>query len=37
VTSAPIVTADWEAESDNQWTVPLGAGVGKIVWIGKLP
>lgn len=37
VTSAPIITADWEADSDNQWTVPLGGGIGKIVRVEKLP
>jgi hypothetical protein len=37
VNSVPIITADWEADSDDRWTVPLGAGVGKIVRIGKLP
>ena len=37
LTSAPIITADWEADSDNRWIVPLGGGVGKIVHLGKLP
>jgi len=37
LTSAPIITANWEAESGNKWTVPLGGGVGKIWRIGKLP
>jgi hypothetical protein len=37
ITSAPIITADWETDSDNRWTVPIGAGVGKIVRVGKLP
>jgi hypothetical protein len=37
VTTAPIITANWEADSDDRWTVPLGAGLGKIVRIGKLP
>lgn len=37
VVSAPIITADWEASSDDRWTVPIGAGVGKIVRIGQLP
>jgi len=37
ITSAPIITADWEADSDNQWTVPLGGGIGKIVRVEKLP
>jgi len=37
LTSAPIITADWEADSDEQWTVPFGGGVGKIMKFGKLP
>ena len=37
VNSAPIITANWEAEDGDTWTVPLGAGVGKIVRVGKLP
>ena len=35
--SAPIITADWKAQGDDRWTVPLGGGVGKIVRLGKLP
>ena len=35
--SAPIITANWEASSDSQWTVPVGGGVGKIFMIGKQP
>ena len=37
LTSAPILTVDWKADSGQQWTVPLGGGVGKIFHIGKLP
>jgi hypothetical protein len=37
LTSAPINTADMEANSDNRWTIPIGGGVGKIVKLGKLP
>ena len=37
VTSSPIITANWEAASDERWTVPIGAGVGKIIKIDKLP
>ncbi len=37
LTSAPIITANWEADSDNTWTVPFGGGVGKIFNIGKQP
>ncbi len=37
LTSSPIITANWEANSDNRWTVPIGGGIGKIHRIGKLP
>jgi len=37
LTTAPIVTADWKAESSQRWTVPLGGGIGKIFHLGKLP
>ncbi len=37
ITSAPIITADWKADSGQRWTVPLGVGVGKIFHFGKLP
>jgi hypothetical protein len=37
LTSAPILTVDWKAEHGQQWTVPLGGGVGKIFHLGKLP
>ena len=37
VVSAPIITANWEADSDNTWTVPIGGGAGKIFKFGKLP
>lgn len=30
ITSAPIITGDFEINQGNQWTVPLGAGVGKV-------
>ena len=37
LTSAPIITANWKADSSNTWTVPFGGGVGKIFRIGKQP
>ena len=37
LTSAPILTVDWKADSGQQWTVPIGGGVGKIFHLGKLP
>jgi len=36
--SAPIITADWTAENDQKWIVPLGLGGGKLIFLGgKLP
>jgi hypothetical protein len=37
LTSSPIITSNWEVNSNNRWTVPVGGGVGKIVHFGKLP
>ena len=37
LTSSPIITANWVADSDNRWTVPIGGGVGKIFRIGAQP
>ena len=37
VTSAPIITANWEATKGNVWTVPFGGGVGRIMKIGNQP
>jgi hypothetical protein len=36
LTTAPINRANWNA-SEKKWVVPLGAGVGKVFRIGKLP
>jgi hypothetical protein len=37
VNSAPIITANWEADSDDRWIVPFGAGAGKVFFLGALP
>ena len=38
LTSAPIITANWAApQAKNVWTVPFGAGVGKITKVGFQP
>ena len=36
-TSSPLITANWEANSGEQWTVPLGLGYGKIFKLGNAP
>ena len=36
--TSPIINSNWEAESSSdEWTVPFGGGIGKIMRIGKLP
>jgi len=37
LTTAPVVTANWEADNDDKWTVPLGGGMGRVFRIGKQP
>jgi hypothetical protein len=37
LSSAPVITAAWKADSGDRWTVPLGGGIGKIVHLGRLP
>jgi hypothetical protein len=32
--SAPIITANWEADSGDRWTVPIGGGAGRVFRIG---
>lgn len=31
---SPIITANWEADPADQWTLPIGIGVGKVFKIG---
>ena len=37
LTTSPVITASWEADSGDRWTIPVGGGVGKIIRIGRLP
>ena len=37
LSTSPLVTANWEAESGNTWTIPLGAGFGRVFRIGRQP
>ena len=34
---APLVTANWQADSGQRWTVPLGLGIGQITRLGNQP
>jgi hypothetical protein len=35
--SAPLITANWEADSDNRWLVPIGGGIGRAFGLGSQP
>lgn len=37
VNSAPAITVNWKAQPGQKWTVPFGAGFGKVAFLGKLP
>ena len=37
LSSAPIITANWQSGSGNRWLVPLGGGIGKLLKIGPQP
>jgi hypothetical protein len=37
LSSAPIITANWEVSQPNRWTMPVGGGVGRIMRIGFQP
>ena len=37
LTSTPVITANWEADSDQRWTIPFGLGVGRLVKFGDQP
>ena len=37
LTTSPIITANWKADSDDTCTVPFGGGVGRVFKIGKQP
>jgi len=31
------ILVNWEAPSNNRWTVPIGVGIGKVIKFGNLP
>lgn len=37
VNTMPIITANWEDTDGEQWSVPLGAGAGRVFKIGTMP
>ncbi len=37
LTTSPLITAMWDADSGDKWTVPFGGGFGKLHRFGKQP
>ena len=37
VSATTTMTANWEARSGDEWTVPLGGGFGRLIRFGKQP
>ena len=37
LTTSPIMTANWLADDDDKWTVPIGGGIGRLFKIGDQP
>jgi hypothetical protein len=37
LSATTTMTANWEADSGDEWTVPLGGGFGRLVRFGKQP
>lgn len=37
LTSSPIITADWNRPDNKGWTVPVGAGFGRVFVVGSQP
>jgi hypothetical protein len=37
ISISPTITANWQASSDNVWTVPVGGGVGRVFRLGFQP
>ena len=35
LTTSPIITANWKAQSDQRWTVPIGGGGGRAFRVSK--
>jgi hypothetical protein len=37
ISTSPAITANWQAESGDQWTVPIGLGISKVAKVGNQP
>ena len=37
VGAAPMIDVNWEADSDDRWSIPLGLGASTTFFLGKMP
>jgi hypothetical protein len=37
ITTAPAITANWDAPSGQQWTIPVGMGISRTVMFNRQP
>lgn len=37
LSSSPIITANWEADNDHRWLLPVGGSIGRVFKVGKQP
>ncbi|HEY6825948.1 MAG TPA: hypothetical protein VI259_03760, partial [Gemmatimonadaceae bacterium] len=37
ISTAPLITSNWSAPSDERWTVPIGLGVSKVTHVMEQP
>lgn len=37
LSTAPVITSDWDKSSGNRWTVPLGMGISRTTLLGTRP
>jgi len=37
LTTSPVITANWEADPENRWIVPVGGGLGKLFIMNGQP
>jgi hypothetical protein len=37
LTTTPMMTANWNADRNEQWIIPIGGGAGKLFKVGSLP
>ncbi len=37
INTFPTISANWDFEKGQQWTLPLGAGLSKVTFLGPLP